>query len=198
LLKRLAGRNTPDFKRFMKGLEEKSLYFYIEIKYFDLNPACAYCDLFLKLRGFSLSMRKVKVAKHIAKRYPHHRPAFIKKVVGVKVKQIKASYHSLREWKKDPKGYFIIKVFYSKGYFGARFHDYQAVPKLDIIGIDAEAIMQTIVREKLVSSLQHAAYLGHELHKAEVALKLHLSFVQDTPLDFSKRTKKKESDNLPE
>jgi len=114
------------------------------------------------------------------------------------VERIKGQYHSLKEWKKDPKGYFIIKVFYTKGYFGARFHTYDSVPHLDIIGTDAESIVQTIVREKLVTSLQHAAYLGHELYKAETALKHHLNFVQDSPLDFSKKTKKKESDNLPE
>ena len=143
-------------------------------------------------------MKKVSVPKHLTKKYPHHRPTFLKKVVGVKVKKIKAHYHSLKEWKKDPKGYFIIKVFYNKGYFGARHHSYDAVPHFDIIGTDAEAIIQTIVREKLVSSLQHAAYIGHELHKAQTALHHHVNFVQDSPLDFSKKTKKKESDNLPE
>jgi tetrahydromethanopterin S-methyltransferase subunit A len=143
-------------------------------------------------------MKKVTIPKHIREKHPHHRPKFIKKVVGVKTKTIKAHYHSLKEWKKDPKGYFIIKVFYDKGYFGARYHSYDAVPHIDIIGTDAEEIVQTIVREKLVSSLQHAAYLGHELHKAEVALQFRLNFVQDSDLDFSGKTKKKESDNLPE
>jgi hypothetical protein len=143
-------------------------------------------------------MKKVNVPKHVTQKYPHHRPKFLKKVVGKKVKRIKASYFSLKEWKKDPKGYFIIKVFYDKGYFGARYHTYDAVPHLDIVGTNAEAIVQTLVREKLITSLQHAAYLGHELHKAETALAHRLNFVQDTPLDFSRKTKKKESDNLPE
>jgi dihydropteroate synthase len=143
-------------------------------------------------------MKKVDIPKHIRKKHPHHRPAFIRKIVGVRVKRIKASYESLKEWRKDPKGYFIIKVFYDKGYFGARFHTYDAVPHADIVGTDAEAIVQTIVREKLVTSLQHAAYLGHELHKAEIALKHRLNFVQDSDLDFSRKTRKKESDNLPE
>lgn len=143
-------------------------------------------------------MKKVPIPKKVRERYPHHRPAFIKKVVVPKVKKIKAAYDSRKEWRMDPKGYFVIKVFYDKAYFGVRFHDYNAVPKLDIIGTDAEAIVQTIVREKLVSSLQHAAYLGHELHKAEIALQFRLNFVQDSDLDFSRKTKKKESDNLPE
>lgn len=146
-----------------------------------------------------LVMRKVSVAKKIRKKFPHHRPSFIKKVVGVKrVERVKAKYESLREWRMDPRGYFIIKVFYEKKYFGARFCTPDGVPKMDIVGTDAEEIVQTIVREKLVTSLQHAAYLGHELHKAEVALRFRLNFVQDSDLVFSKKTKKKESDNLPE
>jgi dihydropteroate synthase len=119
-------------------------------------------------------------------------------VVGVKAKTLKAHYDSRKEWRADPKGYFLIKVFYSKGYFGARFCTYDSVPQYDIVGTDAEAIVQTIVREGLVSSLQHAAYLGHEIHKAETAFRLRLNYVQDSPLDYSKKTKKKESDNLPE
>ncbi len=143
-------------------------------------------------------MKKVPIPKSVREKHPYHRPAFIQKVIVPKVEKVKAKYDSRKEWRKDPKGYFIIKVFYDKGYFGARYHTYDNVPRMDIIGTDAEAIVQTIVREDLVSSLQHAAYLGHELHKAEVALKHKLAFVQDTELDFSKKTRKKESDNLPE
>jgi hypothetical protein len=143
-------------------------------------------------------MRTVAVPKHITKKHPYHRPAFLKKVVGVPVERVRASYESRKEWRMDPKGYFIIKVFYEKGYFGARYHLASGVPKKDIIGTDAEAIVQTIVRERLVTSLQHAAYLGHELYKAQIALERHCPFVQDSPLDVSRKTKKKESDNLPE
>ena len=37
----------------------------------------------------------------------------------------------------------------------------------------------------LVSQIGHALDLGHELQKAEHALKLGLNYVQDPPLDFS-------------
>ena len=125
------------------------------------------------------------------------RPAFLKRVEG-KTQEIPAVYDTRKEWCQDPKGYLVIKVFYDEGRFGARFHTNDHVPKYDIVGGDAESIVQTIVREGLVSSLQHAAYLGHELYKAEVALKLRLNFVQDSPLDFSRKTSKRVSDNLPE
>ena len=142
--------------------------------------------------------RKVSVPRAVRERHPHHRPAFVKKVVGVKPRTVNASYHSHKEWRMDPKGYVIIKVFYQKKYFGARFCTPDGTPRVDVIGTDAEEIVQTLVREGLVSSLQHAAYLGHELHKAEVALRFLLNFVQDSELDFSRKTKKKESNNLPE
>ncbi len=143
-------------------------------------------------------VRRVAVPKKIREKHPYHRPGFLKKVVGVKPQQVKATYSSRLEWKMDPVGYVIIKVFYTKKHFGARFHTPDGIPRIDVLGTDAEEIAQTLVREKCVSSLQHAAYLGHELHKAEMALQFHLNFVQDSELDFSKKTKKKESDNLPE
>ena len=123
------------------------------------------------------------------------RPAFLKKVEG-KTKRIHASYDSPNEWCQDPKGYFVIKVFYEDNYFGARFHTNDHVPKIDIVGKNAEEIVQTILREGLVTSLQHAEYLGNELHKAEIALQHKLNFVQDSPLDFSKKTTKRESANI--
>ncbi len=100
------------------------------------------------------------------------------------VPRISASYDSKREWRADPKGYFLIKPFPEKGKIGVRYMTYKKEPLLDIYGADAESIIQTIIREGLVSSLQHAAYLGHELQKAETALKLGLEFVQDDELRF--------------
>jgi hypothetical protein len=143
-------------------------------------------------------MRIIPPPKSHREKYPYHRPAFIKKVVGVKTKRITAKYDSRKQFKLDPVGYFIIKVFYQKHRIGARFCTYDNVPRYDITGKNAEEVAMTIVRMKLTGNAMHLAYLGHELHKAETALKLRLNFVQDSPLDYSKRTKKKESDNLPE
>ena len=95
---------------------------------------------------------------------------------------IKASYDSRKEWRRDPKGYFLIKLFPKKGEIGVRHLNYDREPLLDVYGRDAESIVQTIIREGLISSLQHAAYLGQELQKAETALKLGFSYTQDDPL----------------
>lgn len=124
------------------------------------------------------------------------RPSWVIKQEGEPEKVIEASYDTRKEWCQDPVGYHIIKVFYDEGKIGVRFCTNDHKVKKDIVGANAEEIVQTIVRERLVGSLQHAAYLGHELHKAEVALKLRLNFVQDSELDFDQKTSKKESDNL--
>ncbi|MFP4000835.1 MAG: DUF4346 domain-containing protein [Thermoplasmata archaeon] len=53
-----------------------------------------------------------------------------------------------------------------------------------ITGESAKAVCDTIVREGLVSRLDHAAYLGRELQKAEIALKNEIEYEQCEPLDL--------------
>ncbi|MDL5502347.1 MAG: DUF4346 domain-containing protein, partial [Candidatus Methanoperedens sp.] len=48
-----------------------------------------------------------------------------------------------------------------------------------IAGSTAKDILDTIVRRGLISRLDHAAYLGRELMKAEIALKFKRSYSQD-------------------
>ncbi len=55
-----------------------------------------------------------------------------------------------------------------------------------ITGKSAKAICETIIREKLVSRLDHAAYLGRELQKAEIALEHGLEYEQCEPLSLEK------------
>jgi dihydropteroate synthase len=49
-------------------------------------------------------------------------------------------------------------------------------PQLIIKGADARQIYQTIIREGLIGKYYHAAYLGKELMKAELALRLGRSY----------------------
>lgn len=110
--------------------------------------------------------------------------------------QIIPNYNSKEEWRMDPKGYFIIKVFYKENKLGVRHYTPDHKPTNEIYGEDAYKIIMTIIREDLVSSMQHAAYLGHELHRAEIALKQKLEYIQDKNLDFSKPTTKDVSENV--
>lgn len=56
--------------------------------------------------------------------------------------------------------------------------------KISIVGDNARSITDTVISKKLVSRLDHAAYLGIELKKAEIALKLGKNYTQDLELDF--------------
>jgi tetrahydromethanopterin S-methyltransferase subunit A len=51
-----------------------------------------------------------------------------------------------------------------------------------VTGTSAEAICHTLVRERVLSELSHAAYLGREVAKAEEALRWGLQFEQDRAL----------------
>ena len=100
------------------------------------------------------------------------------------VEKIKASYDTWTEWKQDPIGYFLIKVEHDKKQIVVGFCKEGNVVEKIISGDDGEAIYNTILHEELVTSLQHAAYLGYELQKAEIALKLGLRYAQDASLEF--------------
>ena len=95
---------------------------------------------------------------------------------------IKASYDTWTEWKEDPIGYWLIRVDTEKKQIEAGFCRAGNIIEVVVTGKDAESIYNTIIRKGLVKSLQHAAYIGHELQKAEVALKLGIRYVQDLPL----------------
>ena len=106
-------------------------------------------------------------------------------------KRIKAKYHKIKDWKMDPKGYFLIAIDRKKkllkvGY--CTFRKLKNEPINDmvsiIIGKTAIEIVNTLIKNKYISSLQHAGDMGIELCKAELALKYNLDYVQDKDLEI--------------
>ena len=104
-------------------------------------------------------------------------------------KRLIAKYHKIKDWKMDPKGYFLIAIdregsFIRVGY--CKFTKLGNNPVNDMVaeikGKNALEIVNTLIREKFISTLQHAGDMGIELHKAEMALKLNLKYVQDKEL----------------
>ncbi len=77
---------------------------------------------------------------------------------------------------RDPKGDFRIGIEDGKV---LAVHDSGVA-----IRGDAESVAKTAIRMGLISRLDHAAYLGRELEKAEMAARLGKSYVQDSELDF--------------
>lgn len=107
---------------------------------------------------------------------------------NIKIKLL-AKYDKIKDWVMDPKGYFLIKVDRDKKIIRVAYcifttlgndpiHDMVA----EITGKSAIDIVNTIIKNDFVSSLQHAADLGIELHKAEIAMKYHLEYIQDKDL----------------
>ena len=49
----------------------------------------------------------------------------------------------------------------------------------EVTGKTALEIVNTLIKNEFISSMQHAADMGIELHKAEIALKYNLKYIQD-------------------
>ena len=103
-----------------------------------------------------------------------------------------AKYHRIKDWKMDPKGYFLIAVdkgekIIKVGY--CKFTKLGNFPVNDMVaeirGKTAIEIVNTLIREKFISTLQHAADMGIELHKAELSLKYGFKYIQDKDLEIN-------------
>ena len=108
-------------------------------------------------------------------------------------KKLIAKYHKIKDWKMDPKGYFLIRIDKKKkiiqvGY--CKFTRLGNSPINDMVAVikgkTAIEIVNTLIREKFISTLQHAADMGIELHKAELSLKYGFKYIQDKDLNIDK------------
>ena len=111
-----------------------------------------------------------------------------------KIKEsIPAKYDKIKDWVMDPKGYFLIKIDRENNLIRVGYcvfsklgndpiHDMIA----EVTGKTAIEIVNTLIKKDFISSLQHAADMGIELHKAELALKYNLQYIQDSDLLISK------------
>ncbi|MEK6863551.1 MAG: DUF4346 domain-containing protein [Nanoarchaeota archaeon] len=102
---------------------------------------------------------------------------------------IKASHDQYKEWHPDIKGYFLIRVNDKKKIIEVGFCNYKHVIIKIIHGKNAIDIYNTIIRRRLLTRLEHAAYLGKELYKAEIALKYGKKYRQEFPLNFKEKVK---------
>ena len=106
-------------------------------------------------------------------------------------KKIAAKYDKIKDWVMDPKGYFLINVDNKKklvkvGYCKILKKNKKQIHELvsEIHGKTAIEIVNTLIKEKYISTLQHSADMGIELCKAELALKNKLKYIQDKNLEF--------------
>ena len=104
-------------------------------------------------------------------------------------KRISARYDKIKDWVMDPKGYFLIDVDKEKnllrvGYCKITKQGNSSINDMvaEIHGKTAIEILNTLVNEEYISSLQHAGDMGIELCKAELALRYDLKYIQDKDL----------------
>ena len=79
----------------------------------------------------------------------------------------------------DKAGYFVILPIPEKNIISVEHYSYDNNLLRTIEGKDARSIYWTIVENDWVTLLSHAAYLGKELEKAELSLKLGSKYIQD-------------------
>jgi len=80
----------------------------------------------------------------------------------------------------DPLGYFVIIPDYEKNIITVEHYSYDNKLQHIIQGKDARSIYYTIIKNDLISQFYHAAYLGKELEKAELSIKMRFKYVQDS------------------
>ncbi len=97
-------------------------------------------------------------------------------------KVVVARAQERREWVHDPEGFFVILLDRGAGAIVCEHYTHDGVHDESIRGPRAADVANTAVRRGLLSRLDHAAYLGRELAKAEVTLTLNLPYTQDDPL----------------
>ena len=108
-------------------------------------------------------------------------------------KRIKAKHHKIKDWVMDPKGYFLIAIDKKKKILNVGYCVFKKKgnkPLNEMISVvsgkTAIEIVNTLIKYKYISSLQHAADMGIELCKAEIALQYKLNYVQDKDLKINK------------
>ena len=114
--------------------------------------------------------------------------------INKKIKRrLVAKYHKINDWKMDPKGYFLIGLDRKKNSIRVGYCKFTKIgnsPVNDMVaeirGKTAIEIVNTLIRQKFISTLQHSADMGIELQKAELALKYGLNYIQDRDLFLSK------------
>ena len=108
-------------------------------------------------------------------------------------KRITAKYHKIKDWVMDPKGYFLISIDRKNNLLRVGYCKFTKLGNnpvndmvAEIVGKTAIEIVNTLIKENYISSLQHAGDMGIELCKAELALRNNLNYIQDKDLFIDK------------
>lgn len=93
------------------------------------------------------------------------------------IERVQQEPHDPKFIKLDKAGYFVINI--EEGYLLVEHFDYKEHLLRTVEGDSARDLYLTIIEAGWVSRLDHAAYLGKELARAETAMRGGPEFVQD-------------------
>jgi thymidylate synthase len=85
---------------------------------------------------------------------------------------------NVMEFEPDKNGYFVVSVEGGEIVVEHRLNDGRSSGYV-FRGKESQELYRRIVNENLLSKLDHAAYIGQELAKAEAALRAGSKYVQD-------------------
>lgn len=115
------------------------------------------------------------------------------RVVTHGAKRINAGAAGRKDFVMDRKGYLLIRVDRNHGLIEVGLCRRKNQVDVIITGRNPMDIYYTLLKKKLLSRFEHAAYIGKEAQKAYTALQLGIEYVQDAPLDFAKKISKNRS-----
>lgn len=101
-------------------------------------------------------------------------------------KTVEARHPGNKEFVHDPEGFFLVLLDRDTRAILCEHYVKEGILNEVIRGASAEVVANTAIKRGLISRLDHAAYLGRELAKAEAALVLELPYIQDEPLKIKR------------
>ena len=98
------------------------------------------------------------------------------------VEHITCRHRESQDYEADPAGFFVIQIDDGSGEILAEHYSTEYELLRVLHGKNALQIYATAIRNNWITNIGHAAYLGRELSKAEIALKRGLLYEQNKEL----------------
>jgi len=107
-------------------------------------------------------------------------PDWIKKQkIAENFEVVKGEYDMYKDFTADPSGYFLVRINREDKLIEVAHCTNEHVITKVFTGKIAYELFHTIIKAGVISRLDHAAYLGTELKKAEIALQRNEPYEQE-------------------
>ena len=122
-----------------------------------------------------------KIKNVITVYHTKHKPPYSQDAVTLSTNKIISAKNPER-LVLDKKGFFVIIPQKAENKIYVEYYENSGKLLHTIEGTDAASIYYTIIEKGFIAKLDHAAYIGKELTKAEYYLKYDIPFIQDKAL----------------